>query len=508
MVSPETEALILRLHHAEKWPAGTIARQLGIHHSVVERVLEEAGIPKAACSRPSIIDPFLPFIIETLKKYPDLTASRLYYMVKERGFPGRPSHFREMIRRYRAPRLPEAYLRLRTLAGEQAQVDWGHFGKVAIGRAKRGLMAFVMVLSFSRAIFLRFFLGQSTANFLRGHEQAFSHFSGVVRVILYDNLKSAVLERVGDAIRFNPLLLQFSAHYRYEARPVAPGRGNEKARVERAIRFIRTRFFAARKWRDLDDINRQADDWCRGEAMDRRWPEDQRKTVGEAFEEDKSRLLPLPEHSFPTEDRCEVLVGKTPYVRFDLNDYSVPHEYVRKTLVVSADLSTVRILDGIQVVTTHRRSFDRGEQIEDPRHVQALVEAKREARKHRGIDRLNHTAPASAELLRQLAERGQNLGGAVSMLLRLLDTYGAEELQAAVLEALQKEVPHPHAVRQALERRRQEQGKPAATPLPLSDEVSARDVTVRPHDLNSYDSIKEVKNDGRDPADPAQVSVA
>ena len=508
MVSPETEALILRLHHAEKWPPGTIAHQLGIHHSVVERILDQAGIPKAVCPRPSIVDPFIPFITETLKKYPDLTASRLYYMVKERGYQGRPSHFREIISRHRAPHLPEAYLRLRTLAGEQAQVDWGHFGKLLIGRARRGLMAFVMVLAFSRAIFLRFFLGQSTVNFLRGHEQAFSHFSGVARVLLYDNLKSAVLERVGDAIRFNPLLLEFSAHHHYEPRPVAPARGNEKARVERAIRFIRTRFFVARQWKDLDDLNRQADDWCRGEAMDRRWPEDPRKTVREAFEEEKSRLLPLPAHPFPTEDRCEVAVGKTPYVRFDLNDYSVPHEYVRKILVVSADLSTVRILDGNNVVATHRRSFDKGEQIEDPRHIEALVEAKREARKHRGIDRLNHAAPASAELLRQLAERGQNLGSAVSMLLRLLDTYGAEELQAAVLEALQKEVPHPHAVRHALERRRQEQGKPAAVPLPLSDEVSARDVTVKPHDLDSYDSIKEVKDDDRDHTDPTQDAVA
>ena len=122
MISAEIEAQILRLHHAEKWPPGTIAHQLGIHHSVVERVMKQAGIPKAVSSRPSIVDPFIPFITETLKKYPRLTASRLYYMVKERGYQGRPSHFREIIRRHRAPRIPEAYLRLRTLPGEQAQV--------------------------------------------------------------------------------------------------------------------------------------------------------------------------------------------------------------------------------------------------------------------------------------------------------------------------------------------------------------------------------------------------
>jgi transposase len=507
MLSPEIEAQILRLHHAEKWPPGTIAHQLGIHHSAVERVLAAAGLPKPACSRPSIVDPYIPFILETFKKYPRLTSSRLYYMVKQRGYPGQPGHFRHIVRNHRPPRVTEAYLRLRTLSGEQAQVDWGHFGKLEIGKAKRNLMAFVMVLAYSRALFLRFFLGAPTGNFLRGHEAGFTYFGGVSRVLLYDNLKSAVLERVGDAIRFNPVLLQFSAHYRYEARPVAPGRGNEKPRVERAIGFIRTRFFAARQFKDLDDLNRQAEGWCRGEAMDRRWPDDPRKTVREVFEEEKPHLMELPGHSFPIDDRAEVTVGKTPYIRFDLNDYSVPHKYVGKTGVVSADLEVVRILVGSEVIATHRRSYDKGQQIEDSRHIQSLVEAKRAARKHRGMDRLHYAAPATADLLRELAERGQNLGSAVSTLLRLLDTYGAEELQAAILEAIQKEVPHPHAVRQALERRRQERGQPAAIPLALPDDARVRDLTVKPHELSSYDKIQETTDHDRDDTDPAATSV-
>lgn len=92
-------------------------------------------------------------------------------------------------------------------------------------------MAFVMVLSFSRKIFLHFYLNQRIENFLRGHEAAFNAFGGVPRVVLYDNLKSCVLERQGDAIRFNPRMLAFAAHYRYEARPVAVYRGNEKRRI-------------------------------------------------------------------------------------------------------------------------------------------------------------------------------------------------------------------------------------------------------------------------------------
>ena len=107
------------------------------------------------------------------------------------------------------------------------------------------------------------------ACFLRGHVAAFENFKGLFRVILYDNLKTAVLERAGDAIRFHPTLLDLAAHYRFEPRPVAVARGNEKGRVERAIKYIRSAFFAARTWRDLDDLNAQADLWCKGQSADR-----------------------------------------------------------------------------------------------------------------------------------------------------------------------------------------------------------------------------------------------
>jgi transposase len=433
----------------------------------------------------------MPFILETLKKYPSLTASRLHSMVKGRGYPGRESHFREIVSRHRPAPAVEAFLRLKTLIGEQAQADWGHFGKVPIGRATRAVMAFVIVLSYSRAIFLRFFLGQPTAHFLRGHTEAFEAWGGVPKVVLYDNLKSAVLERFGDAIRFNPTLLEFSGHYRFEPRPVSPYRGNEKPRVERAIRYIRSRFFAARPWKDLDDLNRQADAWCRGEAMERRWPDDPRMTVAEVFAQEQCHLLPLPAQPFPVYERSEVSVGKTPYVRFDLNDYSVPHTYVRKTVVICADLAQVRILDGATVIATHARSYDKGQQIEDPSHIEALVAAKRHAHQHRGAHRLSHAAPASADLLTRMAERGQNLGNAVSHLLKLLDTYGAGELQAAIAEALQRDVPHPHAVRHALERRRQERGQAAIVPLQLPDDARVRNLIVKPHSLESYDQIEK-----------------
>ena len=188
MISPETRALILRYYHAEHWTVGTIARQLGIHHSTVTRVLaEEGGAPRAAVPRAQRIDPYLPFVMQTLQSFPDLTATRLYHMARSRGYHGSESHFLRVIRRHRPRPAAEAYLRLRALPGTEGQCDWGSFGHLTIGRARRPLMAFVMILSYSRRIHLQFFLNARMENFLRGHIGAFSAWGGVPRTLLFDN---------------------------------------------------------------------------------------------------------------------------------------------------------------------------------------------------------------------------------------------------------------------------------------------------------------------------------
>src|SRR6202167_6181311 len=380
-------------------------------------------------------------------------------------------------------------------APAKAGVDWAHFGHLVIGRARRPLMAFVMVLSYSRHIFLRFFVNARMENFLRGHVEAFEAWSGVPKVILYDNLKSAVVERQGNVIRFHPTLFEFAGRYRFDPRPVAVARGNEKGRVEPAIRYIRTGFFAARDFADLDDLNAQADVWCRGLAADRPCPEQNSLSVREAFAAEAQLLLKLPDNAYPLHERVAVTAGKTPYVRFDLNDYSIPHTHVRRPLTVLADPNEVRIVDGQHILARHRRSYHKGAQIEDAAHIQALVEQKHAAHQHRGADRLSHAAPASKTLLIRAAERGSNLGSITAALLRLLDRYGAAELQAAIIEALDRNVPHPSAVRLALERRRHElqQLPPVAANLP--DHVQARDVAVRPPRLELYDQLKRTSDE-------------
>lgn len=490
-VSAEIEANILRYYHVEKWRVGTIANQLHVHHSVVKRVLSQAGIPRTNLTRhKSLIDPFLPFILETLKKFPTLTASRLYAMVCERGYTGRPDHFRHLVALHRPRPYAEAYLRLRTLPGEQAQVDWGHFDYITIGRAKRPVMGFVMVLSFSRKIFLHFYLNQRMSNFLQGHEAAFQAFGGVPRVLLYDNLKSAVLERQGDAIRFHPTLLSFAAHYRFEPRPVAVARGNEKGRVERAIRYVRDNFFAARAWKNIDDLNAQAIDWCNGQAANRLCPEDTTMTVGEVFLRERPKLFTLPDNAYPTFEREEVSVGKTPYVRFDLNDYSVPHTHVRRILTVIATNDKVKVLDGQQIIAEHERSYDKKQQIELKEHIDELIDFKKKAGQHRAQDRLIKSIPSCGEFLSQAADLGYSLRTMIRNLLDLLDSYGANELEIAIKEALHRKVPHTNSVRFNLEKRRQERKLAPPVNLDLPQDARIRELVVRPHKLDDYDQLQ------------------
>lgn len=498
MISADQEARVLRLYHAEKWRVHTIAHQLGLHHTTVQRVLARAGVAVASPRRrPSKIDPYVTLLQTTLAEYPSLTAARLYEMVRQRGYAGGPDHFRHLVALYRPRRPAEAYLRLRTLPGEQGQVDWASFGKLQIGATWRPLLGFVMVLSWSRQIFLRFFLNARMENFLRGHQAAFLAWQGCPRVLLYDNLKSAVLERRGDAVRLHPTLLALATHYGFEPRPVAVARGNEKGRVERAVQYVRRAFFAGRTISDLDQLNAEAAQWCSGLAAERRCPEDRTLSVAEAFAQERPALLALPSNEFPADERVPVEVGKTPYVRFDGNDYSVPHTCVRRTLVVVADPSTVRVLDGAELVATHARSYSRGEQIEQPEHIAALVAAKRHASAHRGLDRLHRAVPRTQQLLVVLAQRGDKLGAATAALLRLLDLYGAPALDRAVAEALDKDSPHPHTVRLILERQRQ--GSPPSLPLSLpEDPRRLRELVVRPHDLGSYDNLIEEPDDDDD----------
>lgn len=494
MISPQMAAEIRRLFTVEGWRKQTIARHLGIHHSTVERALAREGVARPASRRrSSMLDPFVPFIRETFERHPTLPAAELYEMVRRRGYPGGPDHFRHRVAELglRPRQAPEAFLRLRTLPGEQAQVDWAYFGERKVEGGRRRLWAFVMVLSYSRLFFLRFFYDARLPSFLAGHVEAFTFFGGVARTLLYDNLKSAVLERRGSAIRFHPRLLELADHYGFSPRPVAPYRGNEKGRVERAIRYLRTSFFPLRQTWGIEALNRDALAWCRDRSAQRRWPQDRRRSVEQAYLEERAHLLPLAAEPFLCHERVIAKIRRSPYARFDTNRYSVPPDRIQRPLTLIADLERIRIFDRQELIAEHVRCWDKGQVIETSEHLEKLWRSKRRARVHQNQDRLLRTVPRAEELLQALGRRQRHLATAVTRLLELLEAFGAEEMHVAVAEALEKGSPHPDTVRLILDRRRQQRQAKPPLPIQLPEDPRVRNLVVRPHSLADYDPEEE-----------------
>jgi hypothetical protein len=332
-------------------------------------------------------------------------------------------------------------------------------------------------------------------SFLRGHVNAFADWKGLPRVLLYDNLRSAVLERRGDDVRFHPRLLELCAHYHFAARPCQVGAGNQKGRVERVIRYIRESFFAARPFTTLEDFNRQALLWRDREAHTRLWPGGDHRTVIEAFEEEKSRLLPLPVHAFDTDLLVPVRSGKTIYVRFDLNDYSIPPDAVGRPLTLSASKSTVRILDGNREIARHRRSYDRKQPILNPAHQEALLAEKRKAAGSTPGGLLANAVPESEAFMDAAFQRGESVASQTTQLLHLLDEYGTAELRAAMLESMQRNTPRASSVQFILNRRRRMSRRRAPILVDLSRRPDLADIDIKPHSPETYDELTTKDDD-------------
>jgi transposase len=490
MITPEQHAEIRRLYFGEHWKVGTIAAALGVHHDTVRAAIahDTQTVRRGTC-RASGLDPYLPLIRDTLTQYPRLRATRLFEMVRARGYLGSVVQLRRLVRTIRPTAPPIVYRRLTTLMGEEAQIDWGAFGALRIGRGVRPLSGFVMVLSYSRALFALFTLDQTLESFLRGHVEAFEACHGVARTLVYDNLRSAVLERAGTAIRFHPRLLELAGHYHFAPRPCTPYRANEKGKIERQIHYLRQAFFAARRFVDVDDLNAQFRRWRDDVAHQRPHPDQRDRTVAEVFAEEQARLLPLPAHPFETHVMRTVASGKTPYVRFDRNSYSIPHTHVRRPLTLLASATTVRLLAGLEEIARHARSYDTGLTIEHEAHLAGLVAATRQTNPSSARDRLRLAVPVIATLFDRLAARGESLRVHTARLVALLDDYGPQELTAAVTRALERDALGGGAIAHLLETRRRQRGQKPPIPLALPDRPGVRDLEVTPHRLETYDEL-------------------
>jgi transposase len=485
-IALKVEAEIRRLYFAEHWKRGTIASELGVHFDTVARVLGSFG-PKAGSPRPDarVLDTYIPFVDETLARYPRLVSTRILDMLVERGYTGSLRTLRRYVLKARPTPKSEVFLRVETLPGEQAQVDWAHVGSLMILGSPRPLWAFVIVLAYSRAMWGELVLDMSAESLRRSLVRASAFFGGSPRQWLFDNPKTVVLERSGDAVRFHPALLDLCARMHVQPALCGVRKPQEKGKVERAIRYLKDRFFAARTFHSVAHGNAQLlefFDKIAGQRPHPRWPE---RRVADVFEEERPRLLSLPSPLPEIDTVVPITADKTAFVKLDTNRYSVPGLYEGRTLTLVADDVTLRLLDGENEIARHARCWGRHQILELREHRVAILEEKRKARDLKGRDRLRVEVPEIDALLERWVDAGRNIGSMVGSTIKLLDAYGPAILREVIADMLRRGVHDRGAMAILCEQLRRRSSGPAPLAIQLGAHVVERDVI--PHDLGGYD---------------------
>ncbi len=485
-IAPETEAEIRRLYYAEHWKRGTIAAQLAMHPDVVKRVIGPLG-PAPGTPRPpaTLLDPYRAFIDATLEQYPTLVATRLYDMLVARGYKGSLRTLRRHVRKVR-PRRRKVYLDLETLPAEVGQVDWAHVGEIAVAGGHRPLWLFVMVLEYSRAIFGELVLALDASSLRRSLLRSTQYFGGSPRAWLFDNAKTVVIERRGALVRYHHDLVDLASELHVELRVCDPGAPNQKGTVERAIRFLKGRFFSARVIRDVEQGNRDLMAFIEDVGRARPHPRLPQQTVGAALEQERSRLLELPSRMPPLETLTPVKVDSQGFIHLDTNRYSVPTTHASGALTMATTDTTVRLLDGESEVASHPRCWGRKQVLERREHREELLAERRAARSVKGRDRLRAEVPDIDVLLERWLERDFNLGSMIARTLRLLNLYGPRVLRAATADMIDGDLVDMGALAVRCEKHHHDEGgPPPAIAFELAPHVNERDVV--PHDLGGYD---------------------
>jgi len=425
-------------------------------------------------------------VADTLAEYPTLRSTRLYDMLRARGYTGSARSVRRYVAMMR-PRPPrEAYQKLEHLIGDQAQVDWAHVGEVHVGPGRlRKLWLFVMALSYSRAFFAEFTFDTGVHGLIRSLGRAVQWFGGTPRQWLFDNTKAAVLERFGGASRFTPAALEFAANLHVQLRLCRPRKGNEKGIVERRNRFLRDRFLAGRPIPTPERGNQELLTFIEQNAHPMKHPDLPGKTVAACFEEERPRLLPLPVPFPVTAELRPVAVDKTAFARFDTNAYSVPSRYAQQTITLRADDDTVAFIAGEQVVAQHARSWDKHQRVVVPEHHRDIWRSKPGAMPSGGRATLLAIAPNIEPLFERWLKAERNVGSLVAQCLKILDLYTPEIFAAAVNETVERGNHDPGQIGIVCERLRRQADRPPPIDVPLGDHVPDRDVI--PHDLEKYD---------------------
>jgi transposase len=484
MLPAAIQAEILRLTYAEHWSLSQIARHLGVQRASVRKVVRRRSVALTrapARPRTTVLTPFRSRLQALLTEDPMRSAVTIFQVLRQEGYRGGISALRAAVAHLRPTRAPAAFVPLTFGPAEAAQIDWGEFGDVfGIGRA---VHAFVLVLCYSRLLTVTFTFSQTLEAFLRCHEAAWAFVGGVTRECWYDNLATAVAERRGKLVRFHPRFLAYAGHHRF--RPVAcnVGQGNEKGRVEDAVKYLRTNFWPGRTFRDLADLNAQAQTW-RDTVANQREHRATRKIPRLLVGEERPHLLPLRE-PYDTDEVRSVIVPPSFRVAFDGNRYSVPWRLVGKPLTLRADAETVTLWYGTHRVARHARCWRRGVAIVTPAHADGLLATKPGAQAHWQVQAVEALGPAARQYLTLIRAGTRSLRAELDHLLLLTTLYGPAPVEAALAACLAQAIVGSQHVEQWL--RLQDTPPVAPPPLTLGDPRLSVP-PVRPN-LQRYDAL-------------------
>ncbi len=465
--------------------ASQIARELGLHRQTVsgwlkrERYERSRGAQKP---RRSKLDAYRPAIARFIDAYP-LTAMQVWHKIKEQGYDGGYSIVREYVRRIR-PNRTEAFLTLKFAAGQCAQVDWGSFGAVEVDGTRRALSFFVLVLGYSRWLYVEFTLAQSQEWFLGCHQRAFEALGGVPQEVMVDNCKTAVLSHVpGAEPLYNPQYLDFARHYGFRIKACGPRHPQSKGIVENAVAYVKKSFLAGREITHFAELNPAVKLWLDGIANVREHGETKTRPLDRLAEERK-QLIALNPQPYAAVQTYTVRASRRCRVTIDTNRYSVPPRCAGALLTAQLSSDLVRLYADTTLVAEHVRRFGRRLDLENPDHVRELEAQKKAGARQRLLLRFLELTPAAGPYHRALGERRMNAGHHLSRIVELIPAYGAEAVGAAIASAHELGAYSSDYIVNLLEQRARRLPEPG--PLHLTRAPEALELELPAPDLTPY----------------------
>jgi transposase len=418
----------------EHWTMGQVARELRLDIKTVSLWAQrEVFERKKSPQRASRLDPFKGDVARWLEQHP-FSVRQLLYRLREQGYTGGETILCEYVRKVR-PRRKEAFLTLHFEPGECAQVDWGYAGTVAVGSTRRRLSFFVMVLCYSRKLYVEFTLGETVEQFLTCHTNAFDYFGGCPARVMVDNLKSAVLSHPrGQPAVYNPRYLDFSRFHGFKVSACNPHAPHEKGRVENAVGYVKKNFLNGLPLTQFASVNPAARCWLE-EVANVRMHAETRKKPNELFAMEKPVLLSLPTVHYDAGAVRSISANRKFRVHYDGNRYSVPAEYASARLVLRAYPERISVFHQDKLVAEHVRSYDRGQDFENADHVRVLLEQRLRAKDQKLLQRFIMLSPLADAYYQQLKQRHLNPRHHVQKIVALSEIYGEEKVARALADA-------------------------------------------------------------------------